>query len=245
MSATVYNEPHRLPAAILAGVVHAAFFALLYFGIAWQSQPGATMSVELWESLPEEAGAPSAAQQVKPVVAEPVQPPQPQEVPKPEIVMPDKKKKAEPPRVLPRIVEKKPVVIGKIGNITASGAAGAAGGVAGQRSAGGTREQAGKSAAAGRVVDEYAARIKSKIRGNIVMPPAVADDARAVFSVTVLPGGTVLPPKLLKSSGNAAYDNAVERAILKSQPLPLPADAESFSRFRELELEFSPKEIKR
>ena len=237
MSATVYYEPHRLPAAILAAVVHAAFFALLYFGIAWQSQPGATMSVELWQSLPEEAGAPPAT----PVVVETVQPPQPQEAPKPEIVLPDKKKKAEP-KPLPRIIEKKPAVIGKIGNISVNGVSG---GVAGQQAAKATREQASKAAVTGRVVDEYAARIKSKIRGNIVMPPVVADDARAVFLVTVLPGGTVLPPKLLKSSGNAAYDNAVERAILKSQPLPLPADTETFNRFRELELEFSPKEIKR
>ncbi len=74
------------------------------------------------------------------------------------------------------------------------------------------------------------------------MPPDVADDARAEFSVTVLPGGTVLDPKLLKSSGNAAYDDAVERAILKSQPLPLPPDATMFSQFREMKFGFKPKE---
>jgi colicin import membrane protein len=48
--------------------------------------------------------------------------------------------------------------------------------------------------------------------------------------------------RLAQSSGNAAYDNAVERAILKSQPLPLPADASLFNRFRELKLKFKPVE---
>lgn len=239
MSATVYYEPHKLPAAILAVAVHAAFFALLYFGIAWQSQPGATMSVELWQSLPEESAAPPVAQQAKPVVEETVQPPQPQEAPKPEIVMPDKKKKVEPKPVLPRIIEKKPVVLGKIGNITAGGA-GAAGGAASQRAAQATRQQAEKATVIGRVVDEYKARIIAKVRSNVVEPPGVADDARAVFAVTVLPGGSVLPPRLVTSSGNGAYDDAVERAILKSQPLPLPPDVAISSKFRELELVFRP-----
>ncbi len=74
------------------------------------------------------------------------------------------------------------------------------------------------------------------------MPPDVPDDAAAVFLVTVLPGGSVLNPRLQKSSGNAAWDSAVERAILKAQPLPLPQDATLFNRFRELRLTFRPKE---
>ncbi|MDH4234089.1 MAG: TonB C-terminal domain-containing protein, partial [Gallionella sp.] len=45
---------------------------------------------------------------------------------------------------------------------------------------------------------------------------------------------------LEKSSGNAAYDNAVERAILKSDPLPLPPDPALFKEFRVLKLKFRP-----
>ena len=72
------------------------------------------------------------------------------------------------------------------------------------------------------------------------MPQDVAKDARAEFLVTLIPGGTVLNTKLIKSSGNAAYDDAVERAILKSNPLPVPQDVQLFSRFRELDLVFKP-----
>jgi colicin import membrane protein len=60
--------------------------------------------------------------------------------------------------------------------------------------------------------------------------------------VTLLPGGAVLKAELKKSSGNAAYDDAVERAILKSDPLPLPPDVQLFNRFRELDLVFKPAE---
>jgi colicin import membrane protein len=48
---------------------------------------------------------------------------------------------------------------------------------------------------------------------------------------------------LTKSSGNEAYDSAVERAILKAQPLPLPpAEQNMFNKFRDLRLKFSPAE---
>ncbi len=99
-----------------------------------------------------------------------------------------------------------------------------------------------QAAAIGRVVDEYGKKIQDKIRSKVVMPPDVANDAHGVFLVTLLPGGTVLKAELKKSSGNVAYDNAVERAILKSSPLPLPPDVSLFSKFREINFPFQPKE---
>ena len=56
----------------------------------------------------------------------------------------------------------------------------------------------------------------------------------------VLPTGEVLEPILIvKSSGNKAYDEAVERGIIRSQPLPLPEDPELWQQFRELRLPFT------
>jgi colicin import membrane protein len=60
--------------------------------------------------------------------------------------------------------------------------------------------------------------------------------------VTLLPGGEVLNVTLIRGSGNAAWDSAVERAIIKSQPLPLPDDPQLFSQFRELILPVRPYE---
>jgi colicin import membrane protein len=81
-------------------------------------------------------------------------------------------------------------------------------------------------------------KIRAKIRGNILMPDSMKGNPEAIFDVVQLPTGEVLTVKLRKSSGNAAYDAAVERAILKSSPLPRPDRPDQFR--RELELKFRP-----
>ena len=53
----------------------------------------------------------------------------------------------------------------------------------------------------------------------------------------ILPGGEVLEATITRSSGNRAYDAAIERAIRSAQPLPVPpADSELFPQFRDLNL---------
>ena len=242
----VYSEPYKFPAGLLALAVHGAFFALLYFGFAWQTQPPAAMSVDLWQSLPDEIAVPVV--QAPPVVQPPpvvppvpeVKPAPPPAVTKPDIVMPAKKLEIKPVEVKPvHPVEPKKAAVKPQPKPAEPSPA--------EREAARVQaEQAAQAGAANRVVDEYKAKIQNKIHNNIVVNLSeVPDDARAEFSVTVLPGGSVLPPRLLKSSGNAAYDDAVERAILKSQPLPLPPDAALASRFRELKLGFQPKDPKK
>jgi colicin import membrane protein len=80
------------------------------------------------------------------------------------------------------------------------------------------------------------------VKRFIVLPPNLQGNPEVEFDVVLLPGGEVLGVKLRKSSAVAAYDNAVERAIIKAQPLPLPPDPTLFSDFRELKLKFRPKE---
>lgn len=78
---------------------------------------------------------------------------------------------------------------------------------------------------------DYQNKLRGKIRGNITRPEGIKGNPEAVFEVTQLPTGEVLPPvKILKSSGNKALDEAVERAILKSSPLPKPDDPSLFER---------------
>jgi colicin import membrane protein len=45
---------------------------------------------------------------------------------------------------------------------------------------------------------------------------------------------------MTRSSGNKAYDEAVERAIIGASPLPKPDDPSVFQ--RQLELRFRPKD---
>jgi colicin import membrane protein len=252
MSAAGYYEFHKAPAGILALLVHSIFFALLYFGLNWNRHAylPATMTVQLWSSLPDEAAAPP----VKPRIEEVVPPPQPEKIVQPDIVIPEKKKPVpvEVPKPKPEIKKPAPkaakVVKPRPEKAKAAKPNPEAIRMAQQQAAQQKAEQAklaaqaAQDAAIGKVVDEYIAKITAKIRRNIVMPPDVPSDARAEFMVTLLPGGTVLNAVRIKSSGNAAYDDAVERAILKSDPLPLPPDVALFNRFRQLDLVFKPTE---
>jgi colicin import membrane protein len=240
MSATLSHDPNKLPAGILALAVHGAFFSLLYFGFNWQALPPAAMHVDLWQSLPEEVVSPP----VSPRIEESVKPAQPVPAVRPDIVLPDKKKPVERVEAKPAVTKpdkKKIVVEPAIQKPLEQKPAeqSVAPPVQDQKA---DREKAEKAAEISRIVDEYKTKITAKIRRNIVILPDVAKDARAEFSVTLLPGGTVLKVELKKSSGNSSYDNAVERAILKSDPLPLPADVALFNRFRELDLVFKPTE---
>jgi len=91
--------------------------------------------------------------------------------------------------------------------------------------------------------NEYIERIRTKIRRFIVDPPSLQGNPEVQFDIIVLPGGEVLGVKTKKPSGQIAWDNAVERAILKAQPLPLPPpDSPIFKEFRELSPTFRPKE---
>ena len=83
-------------------------------------------------------------------------------------------------------------------------------------------------------------QIQAKIRSNIILPPDLAGNPQAEFDVALLPTGEVLSVKLARSSGNRALDDAWERAILKSSPLPRPSRPEIF--VRDLRLRFRPSE---
>jgi colicin import membrane protein len=77
----------------------------------------------------------------------------------------------------------------------------------------------------------YIEKVKGKIRGNIVLPSGIQGNPEAIFEVTQLPSGEVLQPiKIRQSSGNPLLDAAIERAILKSSPLPKPDQPELFDR---------------
>ena len=91
-------------------------------------------------------------------------------------------------------------------------------------------------------VDKYKGLISNKIKQHVNKQSCGADKAIKVsFMISLIPTGEVMGhPKLLKGSGIPACDDAVERAILESQPLPVPTSADLFSQFRELNLVFSP-----
>ena len=252
-----YEEPGRVSSAVLAVLVHVLLALFLFFGVHWRSQEPEAVTVELWSSAPPLP----AVQKIEPKPeAKPEPPPQPKPEPKPEIkaepkvektvepAKPDialeKKIKKEPPKKAEPKPEKKPeprLNLDRSKDI---------------------REQLARESAAlnqqlekDRILDQmrreaakfaadadatYVAKLKGKIRSNVVLPPDIAGNPEAIFDVVQLPTGEVMSARLRKSSGNQAYDAAVERAILKSSPLPKPDRPEQFR--RELEIKFKPRE---
>ena len=97
-----------------------------------------------------------------------------------------------------------------------------------------------EAAARARAEADYVRRIQSKVKGNVVLPPDMAGNPEAIFDVIQLPTGEIIDAVLRKSSGSRAYDDAVQRAIVKSSPLPRPDRPDLFQ--RTLTLKFRPQD---
>jgi colicin import membrane protein len=86
-------------------------------------------------------------------------------------------------------------------------------------------------------MDRYIAGIKNRIRSRANIPDSVTGHPEAQFRIRLLPGGDLLDVELTRSSGNRAYDAAIERAIRSAQKFDIPPPtSELFPQFRELNL---------
>ena len=240
-----YREPYRYSAGALALMVHVAFFALLYFGVRWQSQSSESFTVQMWDSLPDTQVVPSQ---------EPPPPPPPQ---------PAKVEPAPPARVVPPVLppvkaeiqvrdkkSRKAEAKARQDDQKAKAAAKARQEAERReleaysekiRQAEQQRVRAEVSAATRVQVERYQDMIRSKIRRKMKAVADVPDSAEAIFKVTLLPDGMLMDdPVLLKSSGFPAYDDAAARAILSAEPLPVPDDVSLQKMFRELKLSIKP-----
>ncbi len=74
----------------------------------------------------------------------------------------------------------------------------------------------------GRASAEYANRIGAKIKSNInfAPPESLQGNSPVQFEVRLLPDGSIAGIRKIRPSGVPGFDDAVERAILGSQPFP-------------------------
>jgi len=70
----------------------------------------------------------------------------------------------------------------------------------------------------------YGGKVAAKVKPHIVYPDAVAGNPRAEVEVRAAPDGTVTSTRLVQSSGNKAWDDAVLRALQKTETLPRDVD---------------------
>jgi colicin import membrane protein len=67
----------------------------------------------------------------------------------------------------------------------------------------------------------YGGRIMARIKPNIVFADSLDGNPRAVVEVKLAPDGTIAAKRLVQSSGSKAWDDAVLRAIERTEILPL------------------------
>ena len=97
------------------------------------------------------------------------------------------------------------------------------------------------SAANASLIGEYKSKIQAKIKANVNKTLCGDGSPEIRVEINVLPTGQIGgTPKVTKSSGSDACDEAVERAIIASEPLPLPDDANLKAQFKHLNLKFRP-----
>ena len=90
-------------------------------------------------------------------------------------------------------------------------------------------------------LNKYKLLIQQKIQQNVNQQLCGLDYITLEFRISLMPTGELLgQPKMTKSSNVNSCDDAVERAIIQSQPLPLPKDSGLFSKLKNLELKFHP-----
>jgi colicin import membrane protein len=105
----------------------------------------------------------------------------------------------------------------------------------------GTDDAKASSAANASLIGEYTEKIKTKIRNNVNKSLCGDGNPQLIFEISVLPTGQISGnPNITKSSGNVTCDQAVERAIIASEPLPLPDDPSLKAQFKNLKLKFRP-----
>ena len=222
---------------VLSAFVHIVLAAVLVLGVRWQVHAPDTVTVDLVEAPP-----PPAPVVEPPKPAPKLEPEPPRVVPKPQIAIPEKPKPKPKPEVKPKpdpnfdkrlreqvALEQKALDQQRQERELRE--------LLARKQAEAERAQA---AARTKALNEYIGRIQAKVKSSWILPQDIKGNPAAVFDVIQLPTGEVLSIRLVRSSGNAAYDAAVERAILKSSPLPLPASRELFS--RELRLTFHPQD---
>ena len=233
---------------VLAIAMHLILAAFLIYGVNWQTKAPAAVTVELINTLPP-ASAVSPAPTPEPAPPEPPKPepkvePKPEPKveskppPKPDIAIKDPKQKP-PPKEPPKEEPPKPDPFQEQLRREAA--------QMNQRklTAALDKEVANAkavqtAAAQNKATADWLAKIRGKIRGNIVLPPEVKGNPETIFDVVQLPSGEIISTRLKKTSGNTALDAAIERAIIKSNPLPKPEQSELFR--RDLELRFRPLE---
>lgn len=85
----------------------------------------------------------------------------------------------------------------------------------------------------------YGGKVRAKVKPNVVFTDDVAGNPTAEVEVRTTADGTIISQRLVKSSGNAAWDDAVIKAIIRTGSMPRDVDGRVPT---PMILEFRPKD---
>lgn len=254
---------------LMALAVHALLVIAIAFGVSWRSSNPAGVEAELWAAVPQIAAPKPVEPEPTPPqpVKKPEPPPPKAETPKQDDAQiaiekakreEERKRKEEQLRREEELKRQKEEQQRKLAEAEklkkeqaeqkrreAAEAAAAEkrrqenlqrmaslAGNGPQTSTGTAAQTAGPSAS-------YAGRIKARILPNIVFSDTITGNPQATVEVKAAPDGTIIGRKLIKSSGVPAWDDAVLRAIDKTEVLPRDTDGRVPS---SLEISFRPRD---
>jgi len=248
-------------------LVHTLLFLVLVFSFHWKSvAPMQITSVELWDSLPHQTvkqAEPTPEPAPTPPPVEPVvqQKPEPKAEPEPVVKAEIQLKKAEPKKTelkkkepksskntkeQPKPDEQEADDLKKLQESLL------------EEETQVKRQEKPKTAqpivyevkapvsVQGSTVDKsevakYTALIIARIKQHVNTAICGNTKSELQFSLAIMPTGYVNgKPNLVSSNASPACNDAVERAILQAQPLPLPEQPDLYNQFRELKLKFKP-----
>lgn len=250
----------------LAVLVHLGLVVAIAFGVRWKASEPEGVEAELWASVPQIAAQRDVAPEPTPKPA-PKPEPRPEPKPEPKVQQPDpqiaiekarqeklRKQKEEEKREREEKEKEKEKLDKKRAQEEKAKQAKAAEaeqkrlddlrnknlarmkemmGVDGGSPSGTASRTAGPSAG-------YAGRIIARVKPNIVFPEVVSGNPAAVVDVRLGPDGTIISRKIKQSSGVKEWDEAVLRALDRTEVLPrdtdgtVPPQIEMIFRLRDL-----------
>ena len=216
---------------IFALLVHAGLFAALTWGVRWHREsPSVPVQAELWSVVPVNAAPPVEL----PSVVPPPPPAAKPKLPDPDIVTAQEKRRLQKQQALDLEKERQQKLQKQQQEkLQRSKAA-----LEKQREAQDKQrrdelrkenlarmaELAGTAQRAAGPSAQYANRIRDRIKRNVVFTEEAKGNPAAEVQVRTSPDGTIIGRQLVKSSGIAAWDQAVLNAIDKTAALPRDED---------------------
>ena len=254
---------------VMALLVHVGLLIALAFGVSWRSQTPAGVSAELWAAVPQVAAPPIIEPKPTPTPTPPPPTPKTEEAPpKPTQVdaqiaiekekaerkqrelreQQERERKEQQDRLEREKAEK--LAAQKQRELELKRQKEEEARLAKQRDdnlkrmlsqAGtGSPESTGTAARDAGPSSSYAGRIVARVKPNIVLTDEVPGNPTAAVEVRCAPDGTIIGRRLVKSSGNKDWDDAVLRAIDRTEVLPRDTDGRVPS---SIVIDFRPREV--